>query len=315
MQPVFVSLNGTLQQAEKMSPQPDFDVAGGSHVGRKRVENQDHFLVADLHRQLEIIETDVPHDQCTELYGSPLGRLMVVADGMGGHADGELASNAAVQACARYVLDMTDWFLKLSAANEDDFKRELTDALTEVQKSLFENSSPNSTRMGTTVTMAYIVWPRLYVVHAGDSRCYLLRGGDMQQLTTDHTLAQKLLDDEAITAEQAATSKWRHVLWNCVGGSKERVETEVIKTYLEPGDTVLLCSDGLSGMLSDEQIGDVVRHASSSREASEQLIRQANEAGGLDNISVIVAQYSPRTNQSFTPAPVDNPSTADTVVD
>lgn len=298
-----------------MRNQPSLDVAGGSDVGKQRAENQDHFLVADLHRQLEIIETDVPHQQCNELYGSPLGRLMVVADGMGGHVDGELASGTAVRACARYVLDMTDWFLKLSPANEDDFKRELQDALAIVQESLFDKHAPAERQMGTTVTMAYVVWPRLYVVHAGDSRCYLLRSGQMQQLTTDHTLAQKLLDDQAITPEQAATSKWRHVLWNCVGGSKQHVETEVTKTILEPEDTILLCSDGLSGMLSDEEIRDVVCQAKSSRQAIDRLITRANDAGGADNISVIVARYGQATNRAPDVQQRLNQSLADTVVD
>jgi protein phosphatase len=132
----------------------------------------------------------------------------------------------------------------------------------------------------------------MYVVHAGDSRCYLLRNGELSQLTTDHTFAQKLLDENAITPEQAATSRWRHVLWNCVGGGEKRVTTEVTKTMLKPADTILLCSDGLTGMLSDTEIKTVVAGAASSREAVDRLISAANEAGGLDNISVIVARYA-----------------------
>ncbi len=274
------------------SRETDLDVAGGSDIGRKREDNQDHYLIAGLRRQLEIVETDVAHDQCHELYGARPGRLLVVADGMGGHADGERASGAAVQACARYVLDMTHWFLKLSRENEDDFKRELERSLEVVQKSLFDAKEPASRQMGTTVTMAYIVWPRLYVVHAGDSRCYLLRNGELSQLTTDHTFAQKLLDENAITPEEAATSRWRHVLWNCVGGGEKRVTTEVTKTMLKPADTILLCSDGLTGMLSDTDIKTVVAGAASSREAVDRLISAANQAGGLDNISVIVARYA-----------------------
>ncbi|WP_153555752.1 PP2C family protein-serine/threonine phosphatase [Roseimaritima sediminicola] len=274
-----------------MDKQPTLDVAGRSDIGRRRAENQDHFLIADLHRQLEVVQTDIPLEKCNELYGNCLGRLMVIADGMGGHADGALASGTAVRACARYVLDMTNWFLKLSSSNEDDFKRELEDSLAVVQQSLYDRAVPHDRQMGTTVTMAYVVWPRLYVVHAGDSRCYLFRDNQLVQLTTDHTLAQKLLEDRAITPEEAATSRWRHVLWNCVGGSREQVETEVSKIVLAPRDKLLLCSDGLSGMLDDKQLSEALREEASSGKTVDRLIEAANQAGGTDNISVIVAAY------------------------
>jgi protein phosphatase len=187
---------------------------------------------------------------------------------------------------------MTHWFLKLSHENEDDFKRELESSLQVIQESIFGSNEPVRRQMGTTVTMAYIVWPRMYVVHAGDSRCYLLRDGELSQLTTDHTFAQRLLDEKAITPAQAATSRWRHVLWNCVGGGDNRVTTEVTKTMLKPSDAILLCSDGLTGMVSDAEIQTIMTSARSSRDAVDRLISAANDAGGVDNISVVVARYA-----------------------
>ena len=158
--------------------QHEFDIAGLSDVGRKRSENQDHFLTADLRRQLVIRETDVPRRENSEMFGRQEGSLLVVADGMGGHRDGEIASRTAVEAAARYVLDMMHWFLKLSVDEEQDFVDELSDSLKSIQNKIYSKADTSDRRMGTTVTMAYILFPQMYVIHAGDSRCYMLRAGE-----------------------------------------------------------------------------------------------------------------------------------------
>jgi len=268
-----------------------FEVAGGSDVGRVRETNEDHFLIADLRRLLRVCETNVAHDQYDRLFGNLPGHLLVVADGMGGHHAGEVASSTAVESCARYVLDMMEWFLKLSDDHEKDFLEELTDCLKSVQRKIWRKANGDRDRMGTTVTMGYIVWPRMYLVHAGDSRCYLYRDGEIGQLTTDHTLAQQLVESGALSPEDAATSRWRHVLWNCVGGSQRTVQPEVCKSNLEIGDTIVLCSDGLNAMLSDQEIKQTLESSRSCREAVSSLIDQANKAGGEDNVSVIVGHY------------------------
>lgn len=269
---------------------PSPEIAGASDIGRKRKENQDHFLIAKLRRHLQVVHTDVESRDCDELFGIDDGHLLVVADGMGGHSDGAMASDRAVKACSRHVLDMMEWFLKLSPENEDDFIDELKLAINAAQNSIWGKDRPTGKDSGTTVTMAYVLARRLYVVHAGDSRCYLLRGGELKQLTTDHTLAQKLLDEGALTSDEAETSRWRHVLWNCVGGREQRVQAEVSKVALEPDDQVLMCSDGLTGMIGDEQITKLLQESVSCEEAVDRLIEVANEAGGNDNISVIVAR-------------------------
>ncbi len=273
---------------ENLMTDQTFDIAGGSDVGRKRSENQDHYLIAKLRRQLVICDSDVPYEDCDAIYGCPEGRLLVVADGMGGHHDGERASRTAVMECARYVLDMMQWFLKLSADDEDDFTDELGNSLRRVQEKIWSQGTAATHKMGTTVTMAYVLWPKMYVVHAGDSRCYLLRDGKLRQVTTDHTIAQQLVDTGALTEEAANQSHWRHVLWNCVGGGDRRVEPEVVRCQLQEGDVVLLCSDGLTGMLDDEHLKRQLSKCDQSESAVKQLIDAANEKGGTDNISVIV---------------------------
>ncbi|OYP31001.1 PP2C family protein-serine/threonine phosphatase [Rhodopirellula sp. MGV] len=266
-------------------------IAGRSDVGKKRSENQDHYLIADLRRQLTIRDTDVDHSDCgNELFGCQEGHLLVVADGMGGHADGEKASRIAVEASARYVLDMMHWFLKLTVSEEDDFVDELSQCLIAIQEKLWSESTDGIRTMGTTVTMAYILPPKMYVVHAGDSRCYLIRDKEIQQLTTDHTIAQQMITDGGFEKDDPSLRHWRHVLWNCVGASDKLVRPEAIRTELKAGDRVLLCSDGLSGVLNDETILETVLEAGSCEQASEMLINRANEAGGPDNITAVISE-------------------------
>jgi serine/threonine protein phosphatase PrpC len=268
----------------------ELDVSGDSDVGCIRSENQDHFLIADLRRQLTIRQTDLPENERDEMFGCCEGNLLIVADGMGGHNGGERASRTAVKSIAHYVLDMMHWFLKLSPDDEHDFVDELSDSLRVVQDRIWSQSDVSNRGMGTTVTMAYLLWPKMYIVHAGDSRCYLFRAGKLEQLTTDHTLAQQMLDAGAMSVEEAATSRWRHVLWNCVGGLDERVRPEAIRVQLEVGDTVLLCSDGLNGMIDDQLIASVLNDSHSSADTVDDLILAAKAAGGKDNISAIVCR-------------------------
>ncbi|MGB7327340.1 MAG: protein phosphatase 2C domain-containing protein [Rubripirellula sp.] len=267
-----------------------FDVAGASDVGQKRTENQDHFLVANLRRQLVVEQTNVASKRQAELFGCQEGKLLVVADGMGGHVGGEKASRTAVEACARYVLDMMQWFLKLSPGNEQDFEQELSECLKVVQRNIWSDSGAEVRRMGTTVTMAYVLWPRMFVVHAGDSRCYLLRDGSLKQLTTDHTIAQQLVESGGLAPEDAANSSWRHVLWNCVGGGKAQVQPEAMRCNLRHDDVIFLCSDGLTGMVDESEVVSIITAAASSDAATKKLIDAANDAGGTGNISVIVCR-------------------------
>lgn len=265
------------------------DVAGKSDVGCVREENQDHFLIADLRRQLLVRSTDV-ETPSNELYSCQEGQLLMVADGMGGHDDGERASSLAIGVASRYVLDMMQWFLKLSNAAESDFLDELRGCLTSVQQRFWREREISGTRMGTTLTMAYVLAPKLYVVHAGDSRCYRIHDGQMQQLTTDHTLAQQLVESGGLTESQAETSSWRHVLWNCIGAQDKRVSPEVVKSPLAPGDKVLVCSDGLTGCVSDQEILQIAASPVDSQTAVDKLISKALDAGAPDNVTAVLFQ-------------------------
>jgi serine/threonine protein phosphatase PrpC len=287
----------------------ELDVSGDSDIGCTRSENQDHYLIADLRRQIVIRQTDLPVNERDEMFGSCEGSLFIVADGMGGHNDGERASRTAVKATALYVLDMMHWFLKLNCDDEQDFVDELSNSLSVVQDRLWSQSDGSSRGMGTTVTMAYLLWPKMYVIHAGDSRCYLFRAGKLEQLTTDHTLAQQMLDAGAMSVEEAATSRWRHVLWNCVGGANASVRPEAIRVRLEVGDTLLLCSDGLNRMIDDTLIASILRDCETSGDAVAELVLAAKAAGGKDNISAIVCRILEQFKNEC-----DESSTSDTTI-
>ena len=166
--------------------------------------------------------------------------------------------------------------------------------------------------MGTTLTMAHIVWPRLYVVHAGDSRCYLIRNGRAEQLTTDHTMARKLVESGGLRPEEEATSRWSNVLWNVLGGRGEgELIAEVRCADLNDGDYLLLCSDGLHRYIDSDEIAEIVTRLESPSRICESLVELANEQGGEDNITVVVAQPRPPRHDHSTTLGLAEPKTSD----
>src|SRR3954452_16650592 len=149
-----------------------------------------------------IHQTSLSHEDHSRLFSDTQGKVFLVADGMGGESAGEVASALAVETATRYLLNTMPWFFRLGGqAETDSLNGELRAALEACQRSVEQAATtPGRSRMGTTLTMAYLYWPRLYVVHAGDSRCYLLRGGRLEQITKDHTVAQRMVDEGAMSA-------------------------------------------------------------------------------------------------------------------
>jgi protein phosphatase len=150
---------------------------------------------------------------------------------------------------------------------------------------------PELAGMGTTVTMAYNFGPRLFLIHVGDSRCYLLRNGHLYRLTHDHTVVEEMVRQGQLQPEEAAHHHLRHLITNAVGGPNPGVQVECHRIDLEPGDTILLCSDGLTAMVPDDRIAAVLQGDRDPRLACERLVAEANERGGTDNTTVIVARF------------------------
>ena len=193
---------------------------------------------------------------------------------------------------------MCTGFFQIDHDCEDDFIDALKGLLQDAHARILAESAEHAEQqgMGTTLTMAHLMWPRMYVVHAGDSRCYLIRDGETQQLTTDHTLARQLVESGGLKPEEEAASRWSNVLWNVLGGSSDGdLIAEVRRADLKNGDTIILCSDGLHRYVQAEQLAAIVAELKDPRLICDHLINLANEAGGEDNITVIVSQPEEKT--------------------
>jgi protein phosphatase len=265
---------------------------GSTDLGRVRTTNEDQFVTATLMRALWIEQSSLQQAQMH--YGDDRGHVLIVADGMGGAHAGETASAVAVNAIEQFLLNALRWLLTLHGSEEAEVLRDFKVALRNADASVVAAAAgnPDLSGMGTTLTMAYSLGTDLFVAHVGDSRCYLYRGGELHQLTRDHTLVGELVEKGLIQPEDAGEHPYRHVITNVVGGPKAGLHAEVHRMTLEAGDLVLTCTDGLTGMVTDAQIATVLQGAATPRAASEELVRLALEQGGRDNVTVIVARYS-----------------------
>jgi protein phosphatase len=269
------------------------DCHGMTHPGKVREANEDQFLIADLAKSMMVHQTSLALDDQTRVLGDSQGKLLLVADGMGGHAAGKRASTLAVDRIVTYVLNTMPWFFRLDEGGEDDFTDDLNAALQHCQESVDADADvvPERKGMGTTVTMAYVIWPRMYLVHVGDSRCYLMRNTELQQLTRDHTIAQQMVEKGTLAVEEADDSKWSNVLWNVIGGGSDKVTPEVRKAELAIGDTILLCTDGLTEHVTNGQIAQCLSQDLPAEELCGQLVEAANLDGGSDNVTVVIARF------------------------
>jgi len=270
------------------------DFYGATDQGQIRRANEDQFLVATLERSLFIEGSSLPAEAGTRLTDTPQGRMLIVADGMGGHGGGELASAVAIDAMAHYAFATMPWAVANDHCNEDELRSGLQEAVAKAQARIRRVASRKNvdTALGTTLTMAYLTWPQMHLIHVGDSRAYLFRENTLHRLTHDHTLAQQLVDGEAMTAEEAARSRLSHVLVNAVGGGTDELTVELHRVRLEPEDQLLLCTDGLYDMLDDETIAEQLADAGRPVERTvHKLIDAANAAGGRDNVTVVLARF------------------------
>jgi protein phosphatase len=268
------------------------DISALTHTGHRRENNEDQFFVAKVTRALETLMTslspgDVP-DRADEL-----NYLMVVADGMGGHAAGEVASRMTISALVALALQIPDWILRADAAHAHEIERRAREAVQQVGSMLVERGRQDASLrgMGSTLTAARSYGRELLIVHVGDSRAYLLRAGQLQRLTKDHTYAQMMIDAGVCSHDDPTLSGVRHMLTNVLGGAIEEVEVDVDLLGMEDGDRLLLCSDGLTDSVDDETIGGTLQRGLSSREACDRLVQLALDGGGHDNITVIVASF------------------------
>jgi PPM family protein phosphatase len=282
-------LNSTLP--EPYSSHVEVDVTGQTHRGRVRESNEDNYLVARGGRSLQVLSSSLLEPlpiSCEEI-----GYGMVVADGMGGAAGGEIASSTALVTLLDLVLTTPDWVLQTTEPMA-------TEVVSRIHKRFFEldaaiakraEATPFLAGMGTTLTIAWSIGRDLFVGHVGDSRCYLFRKGSLHRLTKDQTLAQSMIDRGILKAGDNAARNFSHILTQAIGTSGESLRPEVHLSYLEDGDQILLCTDGLSDMVDDSIVAEILKQHDSSASCCDALVNAALEKGGLDNITVVLARY------------------------
>ncbi|MGH9381592.1 MAG: PP2C family protein-serine/threonine phosphatase [Thermoanaerobaculia bacterium] len=259
----------------------DVETAGDSHVGKIRESNEDHFLVAALERRLEVEHSNLPSSELFERRRHARMHLLAVADGVASSRAGERASQAAIEAVAAHLAALESCFTQFEVDAEHDFLEELEGAVRRAHHRIRAGKS------ATTLTLVVILWPRAYVIHLGDSRAYHMRGSRYRQLTRDQTMPNVLLDRGVISAEQARRSGAHNVLASALGG---QFDPAIGLIDLEPGDTLLLCTDGLSKHVEDEEMAAALASTPDCRTACRQLLDLALDRGGTDNVTVVVAR-------------------------
>jgi serine/threonine protein phosphatase PrpC len=240
---------------------PPLDVGGASDRGRVRSNNEDSFVVLPV------------GPSSSEL-------LLVVADGLGGASGGEVASRLAVEAIAETLSGPRSG----GESPADALRRAFVHADTAVREAARDDAELEG--LGTTLTAALVRWPHVWMAHVGDSRAYLWRDGRMHRLTRDHTMAERMRE-EGLVAAREPVGRLESMLWNAIGGSTEELEVEQRRERLYPGDGLLLCSDGLTRHLADEELARRASRDLAAGDLCDDLVRAANGAGGEDNVTAV----------------------------
>lgn len=294
--------------ASATATRPPFTLEGYglSDRGRVRMSNEDCFVAAELTRALRIRHTNLP--QPVANFSDHRGYVFLVADGVGGNEAGEVASGLTARTVEDYLLHTLKRFSNLQPGEEQAALWDLQAALIRADARIFEEmvKHPEWHGMGTTVTLAFAVNWRLFVAHAGDSRCYLHTGGKLKQLTHDHTLIAEMVRHGLLAPDKQACHPYRHVVTNLLGGVKSGVSVELHSLDLHESDVILLCSDGLTEMVTDERIATILKEESDPQAACERLVNEANAAGGRDNITAIVARILSTEQKIGTTEPTDS---------
>ena len=273
------------QQRSKRPRARDVDLFGMTHSGNVRTENEDQYFIASLHKTLTVHSSSMDAGELGNLRGGTQGYLCMVADGVGGRPDGDIASGTAVRSVAHYVTNCLHYYdVQEGQQGEEKFLRELQEAMLAGDKGVRKEAAGTA----TTLTMVMAIWPRAYLIHVGDSRCYRLRNSTLELLSTDQTMAAALVEAKALTPQQAETSQWRDVLMSALGGSETTPIT--VPTNIEWNDVMLLCTDGLTKHVPDSELQTALLSGHSAEQTVRDLVQLALDRGGSDNITAIVGR-------------------------
>jgi PPM family protein phosphatase len=282
----------------KESPPWMLEFGGASDIGKRRSRNEDHFAIFRFRRGVELLLANLSPDELP--LRDSCSHALVVADGMGGMNSGDVASRLALQTMLELCSQATSWVTQLEDFDDQQIEQRVSAYVDRVHATLRRvgRDDPTKSNMGTTWTSAHLLGRFAVVVHLGDSRCYLCRDGQLEQVTRDDTMAQALADS-GIVPEQA--SRFRNVLLNCIGAGNERARASVHHFELQVGDRILLCTDGLTNHASDEEIARLLGKESTPQAACDQLVQMALDRGGKDNVTVVLANIrDPGTKSPLT---------------
>ena len=268
------------------------EFGGLSHTGKVRTINEDHFMITRLGRDQETLLTNLPAGDVPDHFQES-GYAMVVADGMGGAARGEVASRLAISTLAHLGLQFGKWNLRINEKIARDVRERAEIFYQRVGQAVIEEgrADPSKTGMGTTLTGAFSAGSDLFVASVGDSRVYLFRRGRLLQLTRDQTYSQLLADMGQIPQHEVSTHHLRHILTEAIGIGSGKVDVKVRHLPLLNEDRLLLCTDGLTEMVDEEEIAGVLMRGQSPQDACQTLVDLALEHGGIDNVTVLLASY------------------------
>ena len=264
---------------------------GVTDKGKVRPINEDQFLIAELTKAMRVRQTSLREPKLQ--VGEERAHLFLVADGMGGHRAGERASALAVAAIEQFTLKSFRWFFGSDSSDAEKVLTQFQAAIRHADARILEEAAehPELRGMGTTVTMAFQLGAQLCVIHVGDSRAYLYRDQELYQLTEDHTVVADMVRSGALRPDEVAGHQLRHSITNVVGGPELGVKVEARALEVQDGDRLLLCSDGLTEMLTNDAISATLDAESAPESAAKKLLARANEGEANDNITLIVVRF------------------------
>jgi len=273
------------------------DARGQTDVGLRRKANEDQFVIMTLAKSSEVLQNSVADPGVFDALRGSDGWLFVVADGVGGQPGGAQASHTAITSLVRYLGQAAGCFNNVDTEREHELLEQLEAAVHDAHRRITEEhgGAPpvkgGSSGPATTLTMAMLIWPRAYIVQVGDSRAFYLRKGRLRQLTRDQTAGEFMVNSGAWTEEQAKKAPFSGTLASALGGTEMTPAVGLVD--LEPGDTLLLCSDGLTRHVSNDQIAEVLGRAGDAESACRALVDAALAGGGHDNVTVVTARMLP----------------------
>ena len=270
----------------------ELDVYGLTHPGKIRTNNEDHFLICALKKKVEVYYTSLP-DVSMLSHSQRVAFLAMVADGVGGAKAGEEASRIALEHVTRYVTESLECYYTSDPDDDSSFITELEEAALKVHSEIAVESATDASRRGmaTTLTLWLGIWPNAYLLQVGDSRAYSYRNGELIQMSRDQTMAEEFVQQGVFDRTDIAFKRWANVLSSAIGGPQ--AAPTVTKVPQSWGSVGMLCSDGLTRHVSDDRIREVLSTIKSAKEGCEILLQDALDAGGEDNITVLVGRTVP----------------------